>query len=125
MAKRVITENAEVLLTLARKLAETPGMTWVALSNAIYGPGGPFVRFFPTKADRIAFGKTRQSRQIDDLLEQLPEPPVTREPKRYSGKFNVRIPKALHAALANEAEAEGVSINQLVLAKLALRLKTG
>jgi predicted HicB family RNase H-like nuclease len=29
---------------------------------------------------------------------------------------------SLHAALANEAEAEGVSLNQLVVAKLALHL---
>jgi len=36
----------------------------------------------------------------------------------------VRLPKSLHAALAREAEAEGVSLNQLVVAKLALHLQT-
>jgi len=35
----------------------------------------------------------------------------------------VRIPKSLHAALASEAEAEGVSLNQLVQAKLSLHLQ--
>ena len=35
----------------------------------------------------------------------------------------MHIPKSLHAALANEAEAEGVSLNQLVLAKLSLHLQ--
>jgi predicted HicB family RNase H-like nuclease len=39
------------------------------------------------------------------------------------GKFNVRVPKSLPAALASEAEVEGVSLNQLVVAKLALRLQ--
>jgi predicted HicB family RNase H-like nuclease len=38
-----------------------------------------------------------------------------------SAKFNVRVPKSLHAAVASEAEA--VSLNQLVVAKLALRVQ--
>ena len=38
----------------------------------------------------------------------------------YSGKFNVRLPKSLHQRLAIEAKNEGVSLNQLVLYKLAL-----
>lgn len=37
----------------------------------------------------------------------------------YSGKFVVRLPKSLHQRLAIEAEKEGVSLNQLVLYKLA------
>jgi len=39
-----------------------------------------------------------------------------------SGKFNVRVPKSLHPALATEAEAKGVRLIQLVVAKLALHL---
>jgi predicted HicB family RNase H-like nuclease len=35
----------------------------------------------------------------------------------------VRVPKSLHAALACEADAEGVSLNQLIVAKLALHLQ--
>jgi predicted HicB family RNase H-like nuclease len=35
----------------------------------------------------------------------------------------VRLRKSLHAALASEAEAEGVSLNQLVVAKLMLHLQ--
>lgn len=38
----------------------------------------------------------------------------------YSGKFNVRLPKSLHQRLSIEAEQEGVSLNTLVLYKLAL-----
>ena len=38
----------------------------------------------------------------------------------YSGKFNVRLPKSLHQRLTIEAEKEGVSLNTLVLYKLAL-----
>lgn len=39
-----------------------------------------------------------------------------------SGRFVVRVPKSLHASLAKEAKAEGVSMNQLVLVKLAVGL---
>jgi predicted HicB family RNase H-like nuclease len=35
----------------------------------------------------------------------------------------VRVAKSLHAALATETEAEGVSLNQLVVAKLAVHLQ--
>jgi hypothetical protein len=40
-----------------------------------------------------------------------------------SGRFVVRIPKSLHAALTLEAKAEGTSLNQLVVAKLAVSLR--
>lgn len=123
MSKRPVKSRAQELLTLASKLAETPGLTWVEANNAVYGPGGPFVRLFPSPKDRLAFAKTEVSRRIDELIDRLPEPPVGPQRRDYSGKFNVRVPKSLHAALASEAEAEGVSLNQLVVAKLALHLQ--
>ncbi|HKI35316.1 MAG TPA: toxin-antitoxin system HicB family antitoxin [Gemmataceae bacterium] len=123
MSKRNIKSRAQDLLTLGRKLAETPGLTWVEANNAVYGPGGPFTRLFPSAGERAAFTKTEESRQLDQLIDGLPEPPVGPQRREYSGKFNVRVPKSLHAALASEAEAEGVSLNQLVVAKLALHLQ--
>jgi hypothetical protein len=123
MSKRSIKRRAQELLTLARKLAETPGLTWVEANNAIYGPGGPFARLFPSSKERVAFARTDESQLIDELIDGLPEPAVGPQRHEYSGKFNVRIPKSLHAALVSEAEAEGVSLNQLVLAKLALHLQ--
>lgn len=124
MARRSIKSRAQELLALATKLAETPGLTWVEANNAVYGLGGPFARLFPREADRVAFAKTRESEEIDRFIDGLPEPPVSPQRREYSGKFNVRLPRSLHAALAREAEAEGVSLNQLVLAKLALHLQT-
>jgi predicted HicB family RNase H-like nuclease len=123
MSKRSIKSRAQDLVALARKLTEAPGLTWVEANNAIYGPGGPFTRLFPSAKDRAAFARTAASRQIDALLDRLPEPPVAPQRREYSGKFNVRIPKSLHAALVREAEAEAVSLNQLVLAKLALHVQ--
>ena len=98
------------------------GLTWVEANNAIYGPGGRFVKLFPTKTDRGAFARTEESRKIDELIDNLPEPDVRPSREEYSGKFVVRVPKSLHAALAAEAEVEGVSLNQLVVAKLAVQL---
>lgn len=37
----------------------------------------------------------------------------------YSGKFVLRLPHSLHMRLAQEAEMEGVSLNQYALYKLA------
>lgn len=46
----------------------------------------------------------------------VPEPGVD---EAYSGKFNVRLPRQLHKALATTAEREGVSLNLLVATMLA------
>ena len=37
----------------------------------------------------------------------------------YSGQFRLRVPKSLHAWLAQEAEREGVSLNTFVVARLS------
>src|SRR5207244_4826845 len=68
-----------------------------------------FARLFPNAKDRAAFAKTKESGQIDQFIDSLPEPPTSPQTREYSGKFNVRVPKSLHAALASEAEAEGRS----------------
>jgi predicted HicB family RNase H-like nuclease len=39
---------------------------------------------------------------------------------QYSGKFVLRLPKTLHAHLAQEAEKEGVSLNQYALYRLSM-----
>ncbi len=45
------------------------------------------------------------------------------EPRRsYSGKFNLRIPPALHERLAIAAQAEGKSINTIAAEALAVRV---
>jgi predicted RNase H-like HicB family nuclease len=51
----------------------------------------------------------------------LPEPEAIREPS-YSGQFRARLPRSQHAQLAHRAEAEGVSLNTLVVAAVAAYL---
>jgi hypothetical protein len=123
MSTRSIESRARELLKVVRKLAQTTTMTWVDVNNAVYGPAGKFARLFPSTADRAAFARTKEAHEIDLLIDSLPEPPVAPQEREFSGKFNVRVPKSLHAALVSEAEAEGVSLNQLVVAKLARHLQ--
>lgn len=49
---------------------------------------------------------------------EIPAPPMEKV-KAYSGKFNVRLPRYLHRELAELAEAESTSLNQLIVALLA------
>jgi len=56
---------------------------------------------------------------VDELVtsgELVPEPLADRQ---FSGEFRLRIPPALHRALAIEAAEQGVSLNRLVSAKVA------
>ena len=46
--------------------------------------------------------------------------PIALAEKRYSGEFRVRIPPELHRALALQAAEQGVSLNRLASAKLAV-----
>jgi hypothetical protein len=47
-----------------------------------------------------------------ELGKDIPLPGLAAE---HSGKFNLRLPRSLHASLATAAEREGVSLNQFVL----------
>lgn len=49
--------------------------------------------------------------------ESIPEPLAERQ---YSGRFMVRVPSFVHRALATEAAEQGVSLNRLASAKLAI-----
>lgn len=48
-----------------------------------------------------------------------PTPSVAEPISNYSGKFLVRVPRSLHARLAREAKAQGVSLNQWAATKLS------
>lgn len=50
--------------------------------------------------------------------EPIPEP-VDLDEEDYSGKFTLRLPKSLHRSLSLSAKAEGVSLNQYAIYKLA------
>ena len=100
--------------------------SWSTAHNALYGPAGKISKLFPTAAARRAFSQTPEKREIESLLTALAKrskTPASEGTNRFSGKFVVRVPVSLHEALAGEAESEGVSLNQLVLTKLAVQLR--
>ena len=57
---------------------------------------------------------------VDELTASGEPVPEALAEKKYSGRFMVRIPSSVHRNLATEAAEQGVSINRLVSAKLAV-----
>jgi len=55
-----------------------------------------------------------------DLQARGEPAPVPLAEKNYSGEFRVRIPPEVHRALAMQAAEQGVSLNRLASAKLAI-----
>jgi predicted RNase H-like HicB family nuclease len=86
-----------------------------------------YIAIAPDLPGSSAWGKTeadaiRELHAVIDLWlkaarkvgNPIPEP-NRRADVNYSGKFLMRIPKRLHAALARAAKTQGVSLNQYVL----------
>lgn len=68
-------------------------------------------------AKDVAGLKREGSTSLKVFLDMCREDGV--EPRRrFSGKFNLRIPSDLHAAIATAAAAEGKSLNQWVMDEL-------
>jgi predicted HicB family RNase H-like nuclease len=116
--KKRILEDAEVLSESAE--------SWADFSNALFNPAtGLITRAYPTKAERKEFMRSDEYKRIRELMTQAINTHGLVQgatPKKKSGRFVVRLPESMHLALEREAEREGVSLNQLVVAKLANQL---
>ena len=113
-----------IILERAKYLAKET-KTWADFSNALFDPfDGEIVRALPTQLEREEFRKTKEYKEIRTLLQQKMNETgmVKGATPQKSGKFVVRLPCSLHAALEREAETEGTSLNQLVVTKLAVQL---
>lgn len=101
--------------------------TWADLSNALFGPlDGLVAKSFPDPTERNAFRTSNTYDALHSLVEQKMHQMgvLTGSQPKKSGRFVVRLPRSMHAALEQEAAAEGTSLNQLVLAKLASQLSS-
>jgi len=118
--------KAKNILVEAKRLSEE-SETWADLSNALFDPwDGLLARSFPEPAERAMFRKSDDCNKLYDFIEQkMKQTGVVKgsQPTK-SGRFVVRLPRSLHVALEKEAAAEGTSLNQLVLAKLAVQLNS-
>jgi hypothetical protein len=117
-------KSAANLLQSSKELAANAS-TWADLSNALFDPfDGLIAKAFPTREERSVFVKSEEYNQIRRLIDDAIARTGLVEgatPKK-SGRFVVRLPQSLHSALEREAEQEGVSLNQLVVVKLAVQL---
>lgn len=100
---------------------------WAVLHNLCFGIGGLASDAFRTEAERIAFQRTEEFEKLMELLRnaQKSDDSATDAAAlaKANGNISLRLPSAIHAALLREAEAEGVSLNQLCLAKLCVQLR--
>ena len=114
--------KAEKILKAAQTAAVS-AETWADLSNALFDPeDGLVAKAYPTRAEREKFLKSKEYKALRQLIDAAPERTglVEGATLKKSGKFVVRLPRSLHTALEAEAREEGVSLNQLVVTKLAL-----
>jgi hypothetical protein len=125
VSRKVVAKARQVLAFAEQRAQEA--VDWMELSNALFAPDGKATQTFPTPAERTAFCKTAEYKQILDLLNRLPTPPVKEIidlTASANGAISVRLPRSVHAALLAEAQAEGVSLNQLCVSKLVAQLRT-
>ena len=69
--------------------------------------------------EKYSFKELVKPGYLNSLGEEGWELPEPRTIRRYSGQFRVRLPESLHGWLVEAAEAEGVSLNTFVVAKLS------
>ena len=91
--------------------------------------GGGFLISFPELFGCISDGETVEEAIVNGrdvfacyvsaLIDMGREVPAPNSNADVSGKFVVRLPKSLHAQLANRSKREGVSINTLVVSYVA------
>jgi antitoxin HicB len=92
--------------------------------------GGGWLCEFPDLPGCMADGATPEEavREGADALRSCvltlrelgrPVPPPSRPENSYSGRWLMRVPKGLHRRLAEQARAEGVSLNALAATLLA------
>ena len=114
MTNDTFEREADRMLRLAEEAAANCA-DWTDIYNAVTAPGIAS-EAFPNRADRERFIKSPQYERIVQMADAVRKAGREGLP---SGKFLVRLPRSLHAALAREAKEEGVSLNQLVVSRLS------
>jgi hypothetical protein len=122
---RAIVAKAREILAFAEQRARE-GVNATELSNALFSPTGKATLAFPTEPERRAFSRTKEYKTVLALLAALPRPAATEIidlATPANGEITVRLPRSVHAALLDEAKAEGVSLDQLCVSKLVAQLR--
>ena len=116
--------KGKTLLQLAREEAAKVE-TWADLSNFLFdADDGIISKAYPVGPERTEFMKSPEYEAIRQLISEVRDRTGLIEgatPKRHVFT-RFFLPRSLHAALETEAEREGVSLNQLVVAKLSMQM---
>ena len=72
-----------------------------------------------TKAGILDMLEDAKTSWLEAALEEGIDIPEPQNENKYSGRFNLRIPKSLHKTLALTAKREGVSLNQMAMFAIA------
>lgn len=102
-------------ITLIRDEDEDGNAGWVAELPELPG----CMSQGETPEEAIANVRDAMEGWLSVALDDGREIPKPRASLTHSGRFLLRVPRTLHAELAREAEHEGVSLNQFVVATLA------
>ncbi len=122
---KTLTKTAEDCTEHNRKMIASYPIQASALSEE---EGGGFQALFPPLVRSVVgYGATPQEaiadlqkvvplflKMMDKTEQMLPEAATEKEWDGFSGKFNVRVAKVLHAQLVELAEDQGISLNSLV-----------
>lgn len=103
----------------------------VKLSHLSEDDGGGWLAEVPELEGCISTGESPQEAlvNVQDAIKcwlesarehgkQIPPPTDHAEPE-FSGKFTLRVPRALHRLLVRQAEREGVSLNQYIVSLIS------
>ncbi|MCA9133877.1 MAG: hypothetical protein KDA45_12010, partial [Planctomycetales bacterium] len=93
--------------------------TWVCFYRALMGSDGLISLLFADREDFSKFLRSEQYHQIQLMLtalrsRDLPE----NDPNDPQRMITVRLPKSLHEAMCEEAEALNISVNRLCISRM-------
>ena len=114
-----------------KKEMEMPATTAPAYSMRVFwsAEDEAFIAVCPELSDLSAFGETQETAvhelriaiqlAVRSMVEDDEPIPAPHSEPSYSGQFRARLPRSLHARLAEQAAREGVSLNTLLVSKLS------
>ena len=113
----VETTESEVVRVAEELFSRRP--SWVDFFREVFGWDGAVMRAFPNPEERDAFRETEQYTRLNAMLEELRQQEEASVPRREpTSTITVRLPRALHESLLEEAAQSRMSLNRLCITKL-------
>ena len=107
----------------AARIEAATAISWTDFSDFLFDPDeGLLTGLYPTDASRRRFRQSAEFAELTKLVEEVRNRTGLFEGSmpQKCGKILVELPQSMRAALEAEAESAAVSVDQLVIAKLAM-----